>query len=98
MTTSRAKSRRTSRCSKTITDVGDCHRKSRIARRSDLTARDEALHSTPLAWAAKYGQLEMVKFLLRRAAPKSLPDDPSWATPLAWAVRRGHDEIAKLLS
>jgi hypothetical protein len=27
---------------------------------------------------AKYGQLEMVKFLLRRGAPKSLLDDPPW--------------------
>jgi hypothetical protein len=40
----------------------------------------------------------MVKFLLGRDAPKSLPDDPDWATPLAWATRRGHDEIAKLLA
>ena len=65
---------------------------------ADLTARDEHLRSTPLAWAAKFGQLEMVKFLLRRGAPKSLPDDPAWATPLAWATRRGHDNIARLLS
>jgi ankyrin repeat protein len=56
------------------------------------------LRSTPLAWAAKFGQLEMVKFLLRHGAPKSLPDDPEWATPLAWATKRGHDEIARLLS
>jgi ankyrin repeat protein len=64
---------------------------------ADLTARDEHLRSTPLAWAAKFGQLEMVKFLLDRGAPKSLPDDPPWATPLAWATRRGRDDIAKLL-
>jgi ankyrin repeat protein len=42
--------------------------------------------------------LEMVEFLLRSGAPKSLPDDPPWATPLAWATRRGHDKIATLLS
>ena len=54
---------------------------------ADLTARDEHLRSTPLAWAAKFGQLEMVKFLLGRGAPKSLPDDPDWATPLAWATQ-----------
>ena len=65
---------------------------------ADLTARDEHLRSTPLAWAAKFGQLEMVKFLLRHGAPKSLPDDPEWATPLAWATKRRHDEIARLLS
>ncbi len=65
---------------------------------ADLTARDEHLRSTPLAWAAKFGQLKMVKFLLRCGAPKNLPDDPPWATPLAWAIRRGHDKIAKLLA
>jgi hypothetical protein len=40
----------------------------------------------------------MVRFLLERGAPKSLPDDPAWATPLAWAIKRGHAEIAALLS
>jgi ankyrin repeat protein len=65
---------------------------------ADLTARDEHLGSTPLAWAAKFGQLDMVKFLLGRGAPRSLPDDPDWATPLVWAIRRGHEEIARLLS
>src|SRR5687768_17699137 len=35
---------------------------------ADLTARDEHLRSTPLAWAAKFGQLEMVKVLLRHGA------------------------------
>jgi len=64
---------------------------------ADLTARDEHLRSTPLAWAAKCGQLEMVKFLLERGATKSLPDDPRWATPLAWAISRGHESVARLL-
>src|SRR5262245_17625089 len=31
---------------------------------ANLTARDEHLQSTPLAWAAKFDQLDMVKFLL----------------------------------
>ena len=65
---------------------------------ADLTARDEHLGSTPLAWAAKFGQRAMVEFLLEQGAPKRLPDDPEWATPRAWAIRRGHDEIARLLS
>ncbi|HEY3886186.1 MAG TPA: ankyrin repeat domain-containing protein [Vicinamibacterales bacterium] len=43
---------------------------------ADLTARDEHFCSTPPAWAAKYGQIEMVKFLLERGAPKTLPEDP----------------------
>jgi hypothetical protein len=65
---------------------------------ADLTARDEHLRSPPLAWAAKYGQLEMVEFLLQRGAAKSLADDPAWATPLAWAIKRGHEKIASLLT
>jgi len=65
---------------------------------ADLTMRDDHLRSTPLAWAAKFGRLEMVEFLLEHGAPKRLPDDPSWATPLAWAVRRGHEKIARLLA
>jgi ankyrin repeat protein len=65
---------------------------------ADLTARDEHLRSTPLAWAAKFGQVKMVEFLLGHGAPTNLPDDPEWATPLAWATRRGHDEIVRLLS
>lgn len=65
---------------------------------ADLTARDEHLGSTPLAWAARFGQRAMVEFLLGQGAPKRLPDDPEWATPRAWAIRRGHEEIARLLS
>jgi ankyrin repeat protein len=42
---------------------------------ADPTAPDEHFRATPLAWAAQYGQLEMVEFLPRRGAPKSLPDD-----------------------
>jgi ankyrin repeat protein len=64
---------------------------------ADLQARDEDLSSTPLGWAAKFGQRAMVELLLARGANPNLPDDPPWATPLAWATRRGHGEIAELL-
>ena len=64
---------------------------------ADLRARDEELCSTPLGWAAKFGQAAMVDFLLSRGAKPSLPDDPPWATPLAWARRRGHAAIAERL-
>lgn len=64
---------------------------------ADLHARDEDICSTPLGWAAKFGQRAMVDFLLRRGAEASRRDDPSWATPLAWATRRGHPEIADVL-
>ena len=68
-----------------------------LAAGADITARDDHIRSTPLAWAAKFGQLKMVKFLLKQGAPKSLPDDPPWATPRAWAEKRGHKKIADLL-
>jgi ankyrin repeat protein len=64
---------------------------------ADLHARDEDICSTPLGWAAKFGQVAMVELLLARGARRNLPDDPPWATPLAWATRRGHSEIVKVL-
>src|SRR5262249_43478993 len=48
---------------------------------ADIHARDEDICSTPLGWAAKFGKVLMVEFLLRRGAQPSLPDDPHWATP-----------------
>jgi ankyrin repeat protein len=64
---------------------------------ADLHARDEDICSTPLGWAAKFGNPRMVELLLTRGAKPNLPDEPPWATPLAWATRRGHDEIVGLL-
>jgi ankyrin repeat protein len=64
---------------------------------ADLHARDEDICSTPLGWAAKFGSIRMVEFLLARGAKPNLPDDPPWATPLAWATRRGHAQIVELL-
>ncbi|MEO7271851.1 MAG: ankyrin repeat domain-containing protein, partial [Vicinamibacterales bacterium] len=62
-----------------------------------ISSREEEYRSTPLAWAARTGALEMVRFLLSRGAPTTLPDDEPWATPLAWAERRRHPTIASLL-
>ncbi len=64
---------------------------------ADLNARDEDIFSTPLGWAAKFGNVRMIELLLKYGAKPSLPGDPPWATPLAWATRRGHHEIVELL-
>jgi len=68
-----------------------------LDRGANLHARDEDICSTPLGWAAKYGQRAMVEFLLDRGAGANLPDEPEWARPLAWAERRGHAGIADIL-
>lgn len=64
---------------------------------ADTSARDEEYRSTPLAWAARSGAAEMVRFLLSRGVPANHPDDEPWATPLAWAERRRHANIVSIL-
>ena len=61
---------------------------------------DEEFCSTPLGWAAKFGQYEFAKMLLMEfpEAKTHNPEGiPSWATPLAWAKKRGHNKIEELL-
>ena len=58
---------------------------------------DEDIFSTPLGWAAKFGQLEMVQYLLDRNAPLHHPEAPDWAQPIEWAKRRNHLHIEELL-
>jgi ankyrin repeat protein len=64
---------------------------------ADISARDDDLKSTPLAWAARWNRPDMIEFLLARGARTNLPDDPSWATPLAWATRRGYRQVVEKL-
>jgi ankyrin repeat protein len=64
----------------------------------ELVGKGDTRSSQPIHWATMTRQVDGIDELLRRGAPKSLPDDQSWATPLAWAIRRGHDKIARLLS
>ena len=60
---------------------------------ANINARDDVFQSTPLAWAAMFGQREVVEFLLTHGAKPNLPDDEPWATPLFWAEHKGHLEM-----
>jgi len=63
---------------------------------AEVDALESQLHSTPLGWAARYGQLELCRFLLNRDAdPKG--GDADWARPLAWAERYEHTQVVALL-
>ena len=63
---------------------------------ADINPVDEEYQSTPLGMAARWGHLEMVKYLLQQGA------DPCkagslWATPIAWARKKGFADIEETL-
>jgi len=67
-----------------------------LKHRASLNAVEEEYQSTPLGIAARWGQVEMVKYLIKQGA------DPNrsgaiWSTPLAWAKKKEHIEIGKIL-
>jgi uncharacterized protein len=57
---------------------------------------EEEYQSTPLGLAARWGQTEMVNYLLRQGADIH-QSGATWATPLAWAKVKGYAEIEKNL-
>ena len=62
-----------------------------------LDARDLILECTPLAWACRWGQGELVDLFLARGADPIEAGAPAWATPLAWATKMGHGDIEAAL-
>src|SRR4029077_881915 len=68
-----------------------------LDRGASLTARDDLLKSTPLGWASRWGQLELVRLLLSRGADPLESDAEPWATPLAWAERMNHSDVCDVL-
>jgi uncharacterized protein len=63
---------------------------------ADLDAIDDEYSSTPLGYAARWGNGEVVDLLLDRGADRHKAG-AEWATPVAWARRKGHREIEKKL-
>ena len=62
---------------------------------------DEEYRTTPLGWAAKFGALDYVKYLLERFPDRTVHEPatmPAWAAPREWAKRRNHTEIVTMLS
>ena len=55
-----------------------------------IDAIDDEFRSTPLGLAARWGHLEMVRFLLDRGADREAAG-AEWATPRAWARKKGHE-------
>lgn len=64
---------------------------------ADINSIETEWYSTPLGWAARYGQKTMVEWLLKKGADPNQPKNKNWARPLAWAERKGNKEIAGLL-
>ena len=57
----------------------------------------DCMGSTPLAWAARSGQVGAAKLLLGRESIDPGRADKHGRTPLGWAAFEGHEGMAKLL-
>ena len=62
-----------------------------------LDLRDNLLKSTPLAWACRWGRLELVELFLERGADSVEADTEAWATPEAWAKKMNRGDVLALL-
>ncbi|MCC6287594.1 MAG: ankyrin repeat domain-containing protein [Chitinophagaceae bacterium] len=63
---------------------------------ADINTIDEAYQSTPLGLATRWGNTEMVEYLLKQGADIN-KSGASWSTPLIWAKKKGHIEVENIL-
>lgn len=63
---------------------------------ADINAIDDEYSSTPLGYAARWGNGDIVDLLLERGANRNKAG-AEWATPLVWARKKGHAEIEQEL-
>jgi ankyrin repeat protein len=63
---------------------------------ADIDPIDDEYSSTPLGYAVRWGNDEVVDLLLKRGADRNKAG-AEWATPLAWASKKSHPEIEKKL-
>jgi uncharacterized protein len=59
---------------------------------ADINAIDDEYQSTPLGVAARWGNRDMVRFLIERGADPNKAG-AEWSTPLNWARKKGHRVI-----
>jgi uncharacterized protein len=64
---------------------------------ADINAIEEEYQSTPLGMATRWGQVEMVEFLIREGADPNISGAP-WSTPLSWSRKKGQAAIEELLT
>ena len=64
---------------------------------AEIDPIDMEYQSTPLGFAARGGQVEVVKRLLEAGADPNIPEHPPWAKPLAWAKARNHPDVVGIL-
>ncbi len=63
---------------------------------ADMNSVEEEYCSTPLGMAARWGNEDMVAYLLEQGADPHKAGAP-WATPLSWARQKGHTSITRML-
>jgi ankyrin repeat protein len=64
---------------------------------ADIDVIEEEYKSTPLGLAARWGQTEMVQYLIEQGADRN-KSAANWSRPVEWARSRGHTKIEKLLA